>query len=135
MNFIPITNLFIAIIRESSKNFHAKDAMLNDFSFFFWNFSISYTEIVNFSWNAFTNFDKAKVFLEWYYLLIRNVCIYAARALKKCLVYTKTDTHIKNTTLPLGKYSKFFTHVHLWIRRIYICAYASAGSHDKIRHL
>lgn len=34
MNFIPITNLFIAIIiRESTKNFHASDAVLNGFSF------------------------------------------------------------------------------------------------------
>lgn len=57
MNFIPITNLFIAIIiSESTKNFHASAAILNEFSFGILVFPYFSIEIVNFGWNAFTKF-------------------------------------------------------------------------------
>lgn len=122
MNFIPITNLFIAIIiRESTKNFHANAAILNGFSFGIFGISASKSLILVEMLSRTS--DKVKVSTKWYYLLIVKceLCasvLYAIGVSEKCLVYmacTRThthntgisSTHTKHATLPSGKHSKF----------------------------
>lgn len=142
MNFIPITNLFIAIIRESTKNFHAKRCwywmtLVLEFRYF-------YTEIVNFGWNAFTNFGKVKVFLEWYYLSywfeMYVLCTQSVEEnvwglcgshtqKRRSIIHTLTTTTTKTHNIAIGQ-----------IFKVFFCScpfdeYTSAGSHDKIRHL